>query len=148
MALIKIPKRKEDEEFIYTAMDKLAVDKTDMPVEQLRAANHDPDILELMIAGEQRDAYPEKTRKNVYEAIEQRSIRTILGATKNLTIAERNKLLYGYYVALSQKVKDQPGELSQANELSVFLQDPDMDLFDFVARLQEIRRTPRKKKKK
>lgn len=146
MPLIKIPKKFEEEEFVYTPMDELAVNRTAMPIEQLRAANHSPDILELMVQGEERDAYPEKTRRDVYEAIEQRNMRKILASTKNISVAERTSLLKGYYVALSQRIKEE-GDIPEANDISVFLQDQDMDLFDFMARLIELRRTPKKKKK-
>ena len=132
MPLIKIAKPQKEPEFVLTNYDKVVLEL--IPLEQLKAANHDPHLLDLMLADEVRDADPERTLKDVYKGLQSKDPLRVLAATKNLTVKERNLIVKKLKNSLLLKTESLPDE--SIRQLLVLLEDDSMDLFDLCVRLQ------------
>lgn len=95
MPLIVFNKPEKEKKYIFSNYEQLALDV--LPPEQIRSTNHDPALIDLMLDEEIRDASPEHTLSCIYKALRNGYTETVLAASKNLTVAERNKIVQGIY---------------------------------------------------
>ena len=145
MPLINIEKPKKEPEYVFTNYEQLALQL--LPPEQVRASNHDAAIIDLMMEAESRDASFDHTRNDVYKAFETGDFVRVLAASKNLTPAEKDKIVQGLYNHLLSKVAepelDAYGKPKGKKEmgpkdvkrLALLLEDPKIDLFHFCVKL-------------
>lgn len=134
MPLINIPKVKVEPVYVLSNYEKLALEI--IPEEQLRSTNHDERLIDMMIEEEARDASPEKTRQDIYKGLERRDVARVLAASKNLTVAEKQKIVQGIYNYLLNKK-----ELSNEDmkRLIVLKSDPNISLIDLCIKLYNIK---------
>ncbi len=129
MPLIPIVKKIKEPEYIFSNYEKLALEI--LPPEQVRASNHQEEIIDLMLDAESRDASPEHTRNDIYRAIDTKNLARVLAASKNLSISEKNKIVQGIYNHLLNKKEDMSP--TEAKRLALLFEDTEIDLFDFCA---------------
>lgn len=151
MPLIKVEKKKKEAPYVFTNYEKWAVEHF-LFEEQVKSTNHDPHLLDLMVDDEKRDADPIHVRYDVYAALNGHDSRRLLDATKNLTVAERNRVAQGIYYTLiagtaedckrttesGKRITDMERVCENARRLILF-EDIDIDLFDLCARLDDIK---------
>lgn len=146
MPLIKIAKLKKEAEYEFTEYEKYALNF--IPQEQVKSANHEEHLIDLMLDAEKRDANPERTLQDIYKALENRDQIRLLKATKNLTVAEKNKIVQGIYQYLLREQKDSffvttrdgktvlnDAKLSEDAKRILILEQGSVDLFDLCIKL-------------
>ena len=150
MPLIQVKQAKKEKEFKLTSREKdLRDGPAKVPEEQLKAANHNGYLLDLIVDAELRDANPEATRYNIYRALELRDIEQLLAASKNLTVKEKNNIVQGIYQTLLARKKedyliscngrtilDEKKLREDTKRLSILSEGP-VDLVDLCLRLSK-----------
>ena len=148
MPLIQVAKKKKEQPYEYTRMEKVVIDEGFLPEEQVRSTNHDESLLRLMMQDEVRDASPEHTEKDIYKALADRDVKKLLTAAKNLTVPERNKIAQGIYHSILTSTKENYLFKSKDGKISVnseklrenakrleLLEEESLDLFDLCVKL-------------
>lgn len=134
MPLIQVKKSEKEQEYEFTAFEKLALKI--LPEEQVKAANHVEHLIEAMIDDETRDASPEHTRQSIYAALELKNPQNLLAAAKNLTVAEKNKIVQGLYSSVLCKADSKSITYDDVGKILI-LEQGSIDLFDLCLKLEE-----------
>lgn len=134
MSLIQIAKKEKEPEYKFTNYEKLALEL--LPEGMVKASEHSESLLDKMLADEVRDADPEHTKNDIYRALEERDVKRLLAASKNLTVQEKNKIVQGLYTYIMQQKTHDKFSQEDAKRISI-LAGGDVDLFDLCVQLDK-----------
>lgn len=147
MPLIKIVKKKQEEEYIFTEYEKVLLARKMFPEEQIKSVNHNERLLDAMLEDEIRDASPEHTEADIFSALLARDKGFLLKAIKNLTVQEKREIAERIYrsILISKKedylIKTKDGKMIvnsekfKENAKRLILLEEPLDLFDLCVRL-------------
>lgn len=133
MALIEINKPKPQQPYILTHFERSWLDL--MPEEQLRSANHDERLIELMAQGALRDTDPEVIRRDIYKALDKGDFERLLHAAKPLTPQERKRIVDGIFITLANKTKESQLSYEDTKKIYILSQDRNISLEELCLKL-------------
>ena len=142
MPLLDLPKKQKEEGWVFTHAEKKA--REVLPDEQIKAANHDPNLIMGLILNEQRDPELTLVRNDVMGSLDKQNINPIrlLKATAHLTIPQRKKVMQSIISSFFRKKKDTLDPDSFITNMILKLGEPEelleMDMFDFIIRYEAL----------
>lgn len=135
MPLITLSRARKEAEYAFTHCEMLALDY--LPPEQVKSTNHVEHLIDRMLEDEVRDADPEHNTQDIYRALGTGDLLRVLAASKNLTIAEKNRVVQGIYINLLAKAKDSDTVMTaeDVKRLALIVNNPSMDLFHLCVQI-------------